>query len=463
MWCLSINKAPFIALILLSLLLLGVANFQLIKANSNALIVPDNFPTIMAALGNATEGDTILVRRGVYHENVKVREAISLVGEDRDACVIDGNLGEGFRAPLFISHGGATIAGFTFRGGYNAVRMSNVNYCKITENRVTDTQYGITLLNGSENSVTANVIDSIRTAGYGIELSYSSNNNIQRNIITSASVGIAIKDQPLGPSSASSTQSNTIVENNITNSEEYAIMIVFSNSNTIVGNNITNSGKGVSLYESDGNVIYRNNFFGNTVQAGAGVNEPDYSGNGIRASVGNWNENYWSDYTGTDANGDGFGDTPYVINEKNADNRPSITPLAVSSTLPVTAPTSTPTSATESPSPALVNSIPTQSALSTSPSPSASCSLSDQKPTSTPEQQPTAFPTEILLPVAFAIAVLVVVGTTFLLSRKRSKAHFAEALRSTQCNQKLSICVFKPCKIRLLLESLIYRPDHAIK
>jgi len=32
--------------------------------------------------------------------------------------------------------------------------------------------------------------------------------------------------------------------------------------------------------------------------------------------------NYWSNYNGTDSNGDGVGDTPYVIDENNQDNYP---------------------------------------------------------------------------------------------------------------------------------------------
>ncbi len=32
--------------------------------------------------------------------------------------------------------------------------------------------------------------------------------------------------------------------------------------------------------------------------------------------------NYWSDYNGTDANGDGIGDTPYIIDEMNLDRYP---------------------------------------------------------------------------------------------------------------------------------------------
>jgi len=34
--------------------------------------------------------------------------------------------------------------------------------------------------------------------------------------------------------------------------------------------------------------------------------------------------NYWSDYAGVDADGDGIGDTPYVIDENNTDRYPLI-------------------------------------------------------------------------------------------------------------------------------------------
>ena len=63
-----------------------------------------------------------------------------------------------------------------------------------------------------------------------------------------------------------------------------------------------------------------------------------------------WNNsttgNYWSDYNGTDADGDGIGDIPHVLDEKNQDNYPLMTPYKIapaSSPEPTTTPKPTPT------------------------------------------------------------------------------------------------------------------------
>jgi len=74
--------------------------------------------------------------------------------------------------------------------------------------------------------------------------------------------------------------------------------------------------RGIYLYSSS--YIYHNNFVNNTIQAISPVSENIWD-DGYPSGG-----NYWSDYTGVDADGDGIGDSPYVIEANNQDNHPLI-------------------------------------------------------------------------------------------------------------------------------------------
>jgi hypothetical protein len=102
---------------------------------------------------------------------------------------------------------------------------------------------------------------------------------------------------------------NTIAESNIAG---FDLLMRFSNSNMIIRSNITS----VDLGAGYSNTFFENNFASKFVFP---VSEANFWDNG---SIGN----YWSDYKGTDANGDGIGDTPYVINADNQDRYPLMNP-----------------------------------------------------------------------------------------------------------------------------------------
>jgi parallel beta-helix repeat protein len=110
----------------------------------------------------------------------------------------------------------------------------------------------------------------------------------------------------------------------------------YSNNNTITANNLILNDQGLSLDNSNSNVIYHNNFINNRRQ----VYDWSWDFPG-KPSINTWDDgypsggNYWSDYNGTDfysgpyqneTGSDGIGDTPYVIDENNQDNYPLMKP-----------------------------------------------------------------------------------------------------------------------------------------
>jgi len=205
---------------------------------------------------------------------------------ERDNVVIDGD-------------------GYTVKGTGNGIYLSGRSNVTIKNMEIKAFGYGIRLVRSSDNSISGNNITA--SAFLGILLCESSNNTISGKNINKNEEGIALWGL---------SNYNSISGNNITANNGSGIELEWSSNNAVSGNNtIAHNRWGISLAYSSNNIFYHNNFINNTNHASTDDNSVNAWDNGVEG-------NYWSNYTGVDANGDGIGDTPYEINENNTDRYP---------------------------------------------------------------------------------------------------------------------------------------------
>jgi parallel beta-helix repeat protein len=157
---------------------------------------------------------------------------------------------------------------------------------------------------------------------FGVMFSMSANNTIIDNDIEKSEYGIV-----LDRSNSNEIQSNTLLDNDI-----IGIDLGSSDNNRIINNHVFKTiqkitgGIGIRVYSSKGNIIYLNNII--NYKEDAKIIE-SYTNTWDNGRLGN----YWSDYNGTDTNGDGIGDTPYTIDVNNQDRYPLMKPVVFSKIL----------------------------------------------------------------------------------------------------------------------------------
>ena len=200
---------------------------------------------------------------------------------------------------------------------------------------------GIYFYQGHNNTITKNYI---KDNGNGIHAYQFSNSTISGNKITKNTNGIYLDDSSTynlisGNTLVNNTHgiginasfNNTITGNNITNNNKHGIWLAGpSSNNTVTENNITNNENGMYFKQSSNNIIHNNNFIDNTIQVyDFGLEHPG----SCPLSENIWDDgiegNYWCDYVGADADGDGIGDSPHVLYENNQDNYPLMEPCII--------------------------------------------------------------------------------------------------------------------------------------
>jgi parallel beta-helix repeat protein len=210
----------------------------------------------------------------------------------------------------------------------------------------------------------------------GILMQSANNSIIANNTISNVETGIMIDSYGTGNTIAGNnltdingngvwvwTSNNTIIANYITACSGSGIYFSDWAGNTVTGNHIEdnqiaiNCWAGNPIPEGLQNRIYYNNFVNNTWDfLNQAIFKEEKSSELLYPALLNvWDNgnlgNYWSDYNGNDADGDGVGDTPYFIDDhyplegaNDTDNYPLMNPIEiVTPSLPTPAPTSTPT------------------------------------------------------------------------------------------------------------------------
>jgi hypothetical protein len=321
------NQMFFVIAVICILIIGNMATLRFVKADSKMKIVPTDFPTISAAVANASNGDTIFVKSGIYNEpSLLIDKKLALMGENKNNTIIIlhsvsfSKTFDFYGTPITftlwenvinITASNAKLSGLTIKcynsqGGEISLTGDNV---QIMDNNIewsisgsgnniqifNNNFAGAIMLTGSNLTVAQNKVGDFIDCHQG---SY--------NIITENAIGTVVKgeDYPVNPRLCLNTGSFSIViGNNITYSAIGGLGLM-GNGSVAADNNITGS---IWVDGSDNTVCANTALYGGLIVSGN--NNSFYANN-----IGGYNQTQPQyDYTLKKTNFYFYQSAPYTL------------------------------------------------------------------------------------------------------------------------------------------------------
>lgn len=341
------------------------------SASAKTIIVEPNNPqkTIKKAFEEAKDGDTILIKPGIYKEgSLYLDKALTLIGENFP--VIDGELKYEI---LLVEHDNVTIQGILFKNSgtsnFNdiaALKIKNSKNIHIEGCKFIDNFFGIHTINSSYVTYINNELKSRKMEGRpsanGIHCWKSNHLTIKNNKISGHRDGIYFEFITKSDIENNESQGNlryglhfmfshdNLFKNNTFQSNGAGVAVMYSKRVKMINNHFRNNwglaAYGLLLKEINDSEIQGNEFSENTLgifadganrinvtnnkfyrngwafKMNASCSDAQITGNNFigntfdMATNGNLvvktlDGNYWDKYEGYDLNRDGVGDIPY--------------------------------------------------------------------------------------------------------------------------------------------------------
>jgi nitrous oxidase accessory protein len=254
-------------------------------------------------------------------------------------CIVKGNMVSGNEYGIHL-YGSANISvsNNIASGNMNGIQLDVSGNNVLADNNVSSNDWnGVYLYGSNANILLGNHV--VMNLGRGIRLHYSYNNTLENNDFSRNGYGIYFYGSGgniIDANAASfnnesgillfDSWDNAFAGNNVSDNT-FGIWLINSGGNGISSNNVfSNNQFGVRLWNSSFNTFFHNNFVGNLAK---NIEQPSNN------SFGNlWDDgaegNSWGDYDGANAQVNGIGSKPYIVDERvwlgvySQDNHPFV-------------------------------------------------------------------------------------------------------------------------------------------